>query len=268
MIGLMLAAALQTGQPALCPDVPGSDQLWARPEARFIVVGENHGTEELPAAFGSLVCEASLRGPVTVALEFPTTMQSQLDAFLAAPDEDSARQALAGTVFQQERFWDGRTSTAMVALLESVRILKAAGRDVAILAFQPSEPRPSDFIQAYYELDMAHLLARGAAARPESRVLVLVGNLHARKTPHPRFEELGIPAAGHLPATETISLNFAQQGGDAWNCGPTECGPRVLSASGDVELRGVVLRAQDDGAHDGVLAVGATTASPPFFQPD
>src|SRR5690606_5013751 len=137
-----------------------------------------------------------------------------------------------------------------------------------VIAFQPSEPRPSDFIQAYYELDMAHLLAGGAAARPESRVLVLVGNLHARKTPHPRFEELGIPAAGHLPAAETITLNFPQQGGDAWNCGVTECGPRVVAASGDAELRGVILRPEGDGAYDGLLAVGPTTASPPFFRTD
>ncbi len=260
MLALIAAASLLGAQPA-CSPPEGADTLLAMPQ-RYIIVGESHGTAEAPAAFAELVCAAAERGPVTIALELPTAMQPQLDAFLGAPDEAAAVQALAGTHFMNPRMNDGRSSQAMLAMLLSIRELRVQGRDVAFHAFQPSTPRPRELSQAWYELDMGHALAGGIFARPQSKVLAIVGNLHARKTGFARFADIGIPAAGHLPAADVLTLNVAQQGGTAWNCQP-ECTAHPSRAVGDVERRGVFLEPSEDGAYDGILALGPSTASPP-----
>lgn len=260
MIELLVAASLLAAQPA-CSPPDGTDALLAMPQ-RYIIVGESHGTAEAPAAFAEMVCAAAERGPVTVALELPTGMQRQLDAFLAAPDEPAALEALAGSHFMDPRMNDGHSSQAMPALLLSVRQIRVDGRDVTFHAFQPSNPRPRELTQAWYELDMGHALARAIYARPQSKVLVLVGNLHARKTGFDRFPEVGLPAAAHLPAADVLTLNVAQQGGEAWNCGQ-ECGVNPSRSVYDPEARGVILEPAADGGYDGVLALGPSTASPP-----
>lgn len=257
MLALFAAAALAATP---CDPPAGHEVLWT-PEHRFVFIGEIHGTVEAPAAFAQLVCAASEEGPVTVALELPTTMQPQLDAFLAAPDEAAAAEALRPTIFGETRMADGRTSRAMVDMLQAIRRMKAEGRDVALRAFQPSGPRPAGFDQNYYELNMAVELARAAGERPESRVLVLVGNIHASKTRFERFDLM--PAAAHLPPKDVVSLNVAQQGGAAWNCQAEGCRAYDSVPRYDVEARGVIMGPVSDGAHDGVLALGPVTASPP-----
>lgn len=257
MIALFAAAAL-----AVTPCVPpsGHEALWT-PEYRFVIVGEMHGTAETPAAFAQLVCAATEQGPVIVALELPTATQPQLDAFLAASDEATAVEILRPTIFGDSNMADGRTSLAMIGMLQTIRRLKAEGRDMTVRAFQPSEPRPAGFDQNYYELDMAMALVRAAAERPEARVLVLVGNIHASKT---RFDDFDLmPAAAHLPRKETVTLNVAQQGGQAWNCQSDGCRAHDSMVRYDAEARGVIMGPVSEGAHDGLLAVGPSTASPP-----
>lgn len=261
MIELFAAVLLGAAQPA-CTPPEGTEALLAL-ERRYIVVGEMHGTAEAPAAFAQMICAAAERGPVTVALELPAAMQPQLDAFLAAPDDAAAMAALEGTPFLAPRMNDGRSSQAMMAMMLSVRALRAADRDVAFHAFQPSSPRPRGLAQAWYELDMGHTLAQAAYSRPHAKVLVLVGNLHARKTGFERFPDVGLPAAGHLPAAEVVSLNVAQQGGEEWNCQQQGCGANTARGVYDPNARGVILEPSADGAYDGVLALGPTTASPP-----
>ena len=261
MIELFAAALLGASQPA-CTPPEGTEALLAL-ERRYIVVGEMHGTAEAPGAFGQMICAAAGRGPVTVALELPAAMQPQLDAFLAAPDDTAAMAALEATPFLDPRMNDGRSSQAMMAMMMSVRALREAGRDVAFHAFQPSTPRPRELAQAWYELDMGHALAQAAYARPQAKVLVLVGNLHARKTGFERFPDVGLPAAGHLPTADVVSLNVAQQGGEEWNCRQEGCGANTSRGVYDASARGVILEPSADGAYDGVLALGPTTASPP-----
>lgn len=259
MIGMVMAAAVSLAPG--CAPPPGTEVLLAM-DRRVVVIGETHGTAEAPAAFAQIVCAAAQHGPVVVALELPQGMQPSLDAFLAAPDPDAALAALEGSPFLDPTMNDGRTSHAMLAMLNSVRELKLEGRDVAFHAFQPSTPRPRGLEQSWYELDMGHALSLAAYKRADAKILVLVGNLHARKTGIARFPDVGLPAAGHLPATETLTLNVAQQGGEAWNC-QRECDAHSSIARYDAEARGVILEPAQDGAYDGVLALGPSTASPP-----
>lgn len=261
MIALLIAALLTT--QSTCAPPEGFDALVEGPE-RFIIVGELHGTAEAPAAFAEMVCAAADRGPVTVALELPVDMQRRLEAFLAAPDAASALATLEGSRWATPRMNDGRNSQAMLAMMQSIRDLRAAGRDVAFHAFQPSAPRPPGLTQAWYELDMAHALAGAINERPSAKVLAIVGSIHARKARLDHLPALGLPAAGHLPGAEVVSLRVAQQGGEAWNC-QQECTANPVPTHDDPQARGLIMEPTDDGAFDGILALGPSTASPPMW---
>ena len=259
MIATLLAAAALAA-PSACTPIPGAEALW-KDEIRYIVVGEMHGTTETPAAFAEMVCAARDKGPVTVALEFSEGMQPMLDAFMAAESEQAARAILAA--YPQGPFvhHDGRGSVAMLDLLLRLRAMKRETPNLQIVAFVPDSPRVQGFSQSYSELDMGHRLATAARKAPDSRMLVLVGNIHAqRKT----IESYNLtPAVVHLPSAEVVSLYVFPQGGTSWNCRGDGCGPAPLPASYDAAARGVIVQPYGSGAFDGVLALGPTTASEP-----
>ncbi len=263
MIASLLAAVALAQTPA-CAPIADADLLWEDPEVRFVFVGETHGAAEPPVAFAEMVCARSAAGPVVVALEMPAAMQADLDRWFASDGGPEAREILLAHDYWDLSHADGRSSAAMMGMLERLHALRAAGRDLTIRAYQPSDRRPADFDQSYYEVDMARLLIDAAAARPEASVLALGGSLHAMKTFSPRHGFLF--AAGHLNPAHVRSLVVAHQGGSVWACfGPTraDCGVRELSVGFDPARRGVILEIQQDGAWDGLLALGPTTASPP-----
>jgi hypothetical protein len=259
MIATLLAAATLAA-PTACTPVPGVEALW-KDEIRYVVVGEMHGTTEAPAAFADLVCAARDKGPVTVALEFSEGMQPMLDAFMAAESNEAARAILAAYPHGPFVHHDGRGSVAMLDLLLRLRAMQRETPSLKVVAFAPDSPRVQGFSQSYYDLDMGHRLATAARKAPGSRMLVLVGNIHAqRKT----IERMNLtPAVVHLPSAEVVSLYVVQQGGTSWNCRGDGCGPVPLPASYDEAARGVIVQRYGDGAFDGVLALGPTTASEP-----
>jgi hypothetical protein len=255
-----IAAALVLGPSPACRPLPGSEVLW-REETRFIFIGETHGTVEAPAAFADLVCLALDRGPVTAALEFPTAMQPTLDAFMDAETDEAARAALLAYAYGPFRFHDGRGSEAMMAMLIRLRALRREGRPLAVVATVPDSPRLRGFGQSYSELDRAAVWVEAARARPEARVLVFVGRVHAGKVRRVG-SPIGLPAAAHIRPEESLSLAIARQGGQAWLC-RDDCGVASITPADDAALRGVVLSPELDPAFDGLLALGPWTASPP-----
>src|ERR1039458_3327557 len=81
-IGLALNAAAAI---APCSPLPGADQIWSKASVRWVFIGELHGSNETPAAFRDLVCDAPARGKrVTVALEGQTRKQPSLVGFPTA----------------------------------------------------------------------------------------------------------------------------------------------------------------------------------------
>lgn len=259
----LLAAALLTAQPA-CTPVSGSDALW-REDLRFVAVGEMHGTVEAPAAFADLVCLALEKGPVTVLLEYPVQMQPTFDAFMAEPDEATARAILLAYPNGPFRFHDGRGSEAMLAMFQRFRTLHQAGGDLKLLASVPDSPRIEGFTQSHAELDRAQLWSAAARAAPERRMMIFVGSVHAGKARRVG-SSIGLPAAAHFRPEEVLSLYVASDGGEAWNC-REECGPTPVSPLDLGDRRGVVIAPEADGAFDGYLAVGPATASPPVSRP-
>lgn len=156
---------------------------------------------------------------------------------------------------------DGRGSLAMLDLLLRLRGMARDGKDLTVLASVPESPRVEGFSQSYAEMDRAVLWGRHAMARPQARVLVLVGRVHAEKIRRVG-SPLGLPAAAHIRPEETLSLTLARQGGEAWIC-LDECGVAPIPVTDDLMARGIVLTPQQNGKFDGLLALGPVTASLP-----
>lgn len=258
----LLASALLAGSSPTCSSPDGAAVLLSQPQ-QVIVVGESHGTVEAPAAFLGVVCEAAERGPVTVGLEMSEADRPLFDRFMASPDEATARGVLRYGDFGRADRDDGRHSQAMMDMMLGFWRLRAAGRDVTLHPFLPLMSRIQRRDQAWHELEMGYAMSRALIVRPEARLLILVGDLHARKTPIAPWPDVGLPAAGHLHGTDTLTLRMAQQGGERWGCDQDGCGEQTITGVYDPGARGIILTPVSDGAYDGVLAVGPTTASPP-----
>lgn len=258
----LLATALIASSPPACSPPEGARVLLDQPQ-RVIVVGEAHGTVEAPTAFLGLVCEAAQRGPVTVGLEMSEADGPLLNNFMASPDEATALRVLQYGDFGHARRDDGRHSGAMMNMMVGFWRLRAAGHDITLHPFLPLMSRIQLRDQAWRELEMGYAMSRALVVRPEARLLILVGDLHAGKTPIARLPDVGLPAAGHLPTTDTLTLHFAQQGGERWGCGQDGCGQQTMTEVYDADARGIILTPTKEGAYDGVLAVGPVTASPP-----
>ena len=101
----------------------------------WVFVGELHGSNETPAAFRELVCDAIAQGKhVTVALERPTSEQAALDNILTTKDLAKAQESLLQLPRWKEVL-DGLASEAMLRLVVSLRELRKLQPDLKVVAF-------------------------------------------------------------------------------------------------------------------------------------
>lgn len=254
----MLAVLLSAGSAAAqaCPPLPGVERIVGPGSTRFVIFGETHGTAETPELFGDAICHAAAAGPVIVAIEADPQSQQVLEDYMASDGRLFARRRLL-SIDPFLAGLDGRGSEAMLALLERLRLLKAAGANVSARASNGSLPLPD---QAYHELSMADAWARAAASNLQARVFALVGSLHALKA---RRESMRYnPAASHLPAAEVTSLLVVGGTGTAWNMQRDQCGANPYQ-TGEITPRSIRL-VSGEAQFDGRAYVGrAMTASAP-----
>ena len=257
------ALALSPAAPAAqieCQQIPNWENVLEE-QPRWIVIGEIHGSNEVPEAFANAVCLTAQLNPVVVAVEQPTFDQLAIDAFMQSDGGSAAQRAFLKAQIWNMEMKDGRSSEAYFRLFESLRRMRAAGLIEKVVAFQPStftsQPTPAEYEQA-----MADLLI--AAAQPDTTVVALVGNIHAMRIEVP-WQPTYMPMAGRLPREETVILNTSARGGAAWNCqGAETCGPHSLGATIPGEALVGVELGVGEGAYSGILHLGVPmTASPP-----
>jgi hypothetical protein len=222
----------------------------------MILFGEMHGTAETPGLFADLVCAAATAGPVVVGLEIDIAEQAAIDAFLASNGGAAALARLRATV-HFEYGNDGRSSLAMLALVERLRTLRAAGLPIRLVAFAPRVAESAS--QTPYEKAMAERWRTSLGATPGARFVGLVGDVHAMREPVFGFE----PAAMHIPAGDILTLGYAEIGGATWNCQADGCKPHSLETRGPMLARGIFKPAAP-GRYDFLYSPGrAFTPSPP-----
>ena len=271
-----------------CNPPPGWASIASR-NTRFVVFGEIHGTEQGPAFVGDVACALAFQGErLLIAIEQDATSNSRLQQVWAVPDNRFG-QALA-------EFWpkgrnDGVGSDAMANLLVRLHHLRAGGRAIDVVAFNGArdDAQVKRFAalpgQGPHEAEQADNI-QSADDRRYDHVLVLTGNLHARKEPITddgvTFEPMAMRLA---PAAAVTTVNMMVSGGTMWNCllrpgidvapGKSitpemiDCGAHATRAGKSDLMRpaymalGAAPGQKADTGFDGYFWVGKVTASPP-----
>lgn len=195
----------------------------ARTHPRYVVFGEIHGTREAPAFVGDVACSLAQRGEhVLVAVEHGVVNDAAFQAAWLLPRREFEKAIVkVGWAGRQ----DGVASSAMLAMLQRLYQLKEAGSSISITAFNGTrdDDQRSRFAglpgQGPHEAAQAENIRKAADAGHFDRVLVLVGNLHARKEPVGDGTDAFRPMAMQLATPKQIvSLNMVTAGGTMWNC--------------------------------------------------
>ncbi len=238
----------------------------ARP-GNVVMLGELHGTQQVPHFIAQSVCQAAVQGiPVTVGLEIPDVNQERLQEFMASKGKAQDWAKLMESPFWRSPYPDGRNSDAVAYLLESLRKLRSQGLDVEVFAFD----RPPLEGDAREEAMASSVLEVVGKSRNRA-VLVVSGNLHPRQVKglpwNPDYRPMGRRVADVFP--NVYSLDIAYDSGTAWIC----------AVSGEQKLDCGVkpAKGQDNGAryfvhlfdgrnkqgYHGIFYVGAVSASLP-----
>lgn len=237
--------------------------LGALPEAvenaRVIVFGELHGTNESPDFVGRFLCTAAMAGePLVLALEIPTEEQSRIDSFLASGGDDRAVDDLLSGPFWHREFHDGRSSSAMVRLIRFASQLKADGKSVSVLAFAAYDNRSGDEA-------MADAIASALALNPSSRAVVLTGAGHAATTVGTSWDPDFRPLGSFLAARyETRSFRMTSAGGSFWACVSGNCAVQQRNRSGVATAQpGELVLTDTTPGFSGYYFIGEMSASHP-----
>jgi hypothetical protein len=287
----VLMASCATGTPTsvVCKPPAGVDALWRDPQIRYVVLGEFHGTDAMPAAAAEIACDVAARGNRTlVALEIPWREQAVIEGYVSGAVDVAT---LLASDWARRR--DGTASVAMLALLTRLRNLRHAGMEIEVAAVQASSaeasddeitrwsrrfqlPTDADIRRSGYDLRMAETLIDRANTAGAERVVLLVGEAHGaiRASPSSSLNSetlqiihfVRMHATAALPRTETLSLVFTHSGGASIaqtrsgetrsSLDPTE---RVLTSPA------VALAPYSSGSsdYDGRVFVGPVAPSPP-----
>jgi hypothetical protein len=260
---LMMGLAIHAAASPSCSPVPGADQIWSKPAVHWVFIGELHGSNETPAAFRDLVCNAIAQGKhVTVALERPTSEQATLDDIVTGKDLSAAKESLL-QLHGWKEVLDGRGSEAMLRLLISLRELRSLHPDLKVVAFDA--PYSGSPVGGSRDEALGHALLSLRPTKPNDLVLILTGNIHAMQASKRGYDV----AAMYLPPKEILSLEVTDWGGETWSddtqggCGPWKGGVEDKDAK---KPYGIFLDPSlaPFGKVDGVLSLGVPlTASAP-----
>lgn len=243
-----------------CAAVAGVEALFDA--GTVVLLGELHGTRQIPKAAGDLACAALARGlDVTVALEIPQSEDERIQAYLdGAGSQEDQRRLLAGGFWQRDD-QDGRSSGAMLDLIESLRVLRARTHDIDVLLIDNELVPDRDVF-------MAQWLKLAVSDDPARFYLSLTGNVHSRIVAPEGRVTMGAHLREVLPEANIVALQATYTAGTAWVCTRDGCG--VLAVSGTnagsdgIRLFGEVSEAGFSGAYH----VGAVEASRPALERD
>ncbi|MFP2909971.1 hypothetical protein ACLESD_34015 [Pyxidicoccus sp. 3LFB2] len=230
-----------------------------------LLLGELHGTQEVPRFVAQAACQAMVAGlPVTVGLELPLENQTRIDAFLESAGTEGDWLKLMDAPFWRSPYPDGRGSEAVANMLEQLRQLRSSGLDVEAFAFDHPKAQGQEREKA-----MAATVKHQVESAKDRFYMVLSGNIHARtKRGLPwdkKYQPMGYLLEDALD--DVVALDMAYDSGSAWICAvdnKLDCGVRDAKGkdNGDRFFMHRWAGTNDAGYH-GVFYVGPVNASAP-----
>ena len=226
------------------------------PNGDLLLFGEVHGSSEAPALVFQLACSISRSQEVAVGLEIPSNDQPLIDSYLTSDGSKANQAKLISSDFWQ-RSMDGRSSVAMLKLIENVRALRNKGFHVNVFAF---DDQPGTNLER--NVAIADGIRRFRASHQNSRIIALMGNLHAMNEPMQFDGKELVPSGSLLKDLHPISVFIAYPAGKIWACMPT-CGIQPLEASRDATGAPGFKDGSPIGGYTYTYLLPSLTASPP-----
>ena len=255
VLATLFAGASARNLPgADCAEIPGTAPLLSA--GRIVMVGEIHGSNEMPAEFMRLVCGALQRGlAVSIGLEMADPERA-LDRYMGSSGDAAARQALlAAEHWNGPR--DGRSSAAWLGMIEVFRGWRQQGLPLSVFSLKDKA------VAGSVDQAMAARLREERAARPETLIFTYTGNVHSMLAPAPWLSPQ-TPMGALVAELEPVSIDLTSDGGKFWLCaGKSRCGVTDFPATPDNGPPHVARPSVRVGVYTLQLNVGRTTASPP-----
>lgn len=208
--------------------------------SRILLVGEIHGTLEVPRFVGDLVSQQAEQHPVVLALERTDMETDAMNAFLSSSGSPADRQVLSRSKGWSGGMQDGRSSLAMLDLLDRVRKLRQSGKRIDVLL---TEKKPADMsvlngpgaAQRYAERSMASSIRDAVQNGAHDAVIIgLMGAYHVRIANGGPY---GPSVTGQLnDFSPTVALVDGE--GSAWTCIDGQCKAHRFKAGSQLDLAG------------------------------
>jgi hypothetical protein len=199
---------------------------------KLLMIGDYHGSNEIPDFVGNLVKQTSAGRPVRLGLELDAFEQKTIDAYVHSAGTAADRSALL-----HDGYWSngqGRTSQAIVRLIETVRALKSEGHDVGVFTMVPEYPGDSVIAKAggdtaYWNFGIVQSIkAQLKNASPESLIIAFMGNEHFQFVSLDRGNQATV--SEQLISDKPYLVNLRVHG-QAWNCSDNGCGVHEVGLS-------------------------------------
>jgi hypothetical protein len=182
---------------------------------KVILVGEIHGTKQTPEIFGRLVeAVADEKAKTLVVLEIAQSSQPAIDQFLKSGDNSVLRK----DPFFLRESQDGRSSKAMVALLQKLRKLP----HLTVLCMDPAGGT-KELTSQERDTAMAEFINEKRIGFDHT--LVLSGNIHSAKTQGTPWDQTFRPMgyelvnmAKDLSSDQVFNILIRYGRGDSWHC--------------------------------------------------
>lgn len=209
-------------------------EIMRKLDEKVIVLGEIHGTVEMPEFAGNLFCYFAMnRQPVLLGLEMPEDLQPSINTYLASSGRPADKIALLTESFWKWAGKSGQASTALFQLIEKVRMLKSEGYPALLFVFDSAADHmanrlmPDENWQMGRDFNMAATIAKRQEQYKKYRIIVLTGNLHAKR------DRVQGRMAGFLEryAPLVSAKLVSQTDGHSWNCSGKSVETRVCGES-------------------------------------
>ncbi|QSQ20243.1 hypothetical protein JY651_33965 [Pyxidicoccus parkwayensis] len=230
-----------------------------------LLLGEMHGTQEVPRFLAQTVCQALVAGvPVTVGLELPLESQTRVDTFLDSAGTEEDWLKLMDAPFWRSPYPDGRSSEAVANMLEQLRQLRSRGLDVEAFVFDHPKTQGQEREKA-----LAATVRHQVESAKDRFYVVLSGNIHARTRQglpwDKKYQPMGYLLKDALD--DVTALDMAYNSGSAWICAvdnKLDCGIRTAKGKDNGD-RFFMYQwgGTNDSGYDGVFYVGPVNASAP-----
>ena len=194
-----------------CPVVENVDKLLASSES-IIIVGEVHGYVEPPKLIEALICHSLKANYRTVfGIEISQDRAKDINDYVNSSGDTYAK----NKILSDSRWLsigDGRQTQATFDILNSVRNYRSHDYPISTMSFVPSNADLNSLLaqpnfSAAYEKSLAKNITDSFEMQQPDKMIVLVGNLHA-KNGEGKFAGQTYPLmATHMKATQTITLN-------------------------------------------------------------